>query len=278
MRNVRTIRFFPWLADIRLLTGLRLQAVVVAVLWSKPRLALEERRDFYSCLHGTVLSVDSSHAEVRDDGSSDKTPIQVVAAPAEVYKLGSSYHKCSRPSRNASIPDAQSKAPSHTHIMMSFAIAAVALAALSQVVQATPLSPVATSVKPFSEGVTVAARFPVHELGSVAAHSNVTVTLPSGGVHSDVAAAIFPATLLLCPSTNCLSCFAFDLSTLPENVCLMDNESSFYSVAINQPSNQGLPFLVVTGPVGCSAFAAIPNVNECFNINNPPYFDFAILT
>ncbi|RPD53656.1 hypothetical protein L227DRAFT_481056, partial [Lentinus tigrinus ALCF2SS1-6] len=123
----------------------------------------------------------------------------------------------------------------------------------------------------------IAAKFPVHELGSasVAAHSNSTLASASG-VHSDAADAIFPATLLLCPSFNCASCFSFDLSTLPIDQCLIDLSSSFESVAISQPSNEGLPFAVLVGPPGCASFAQIPLVNECFNVNGGPFTDFAI--
>ncbi|RPD64089.1 hypothetical protein L226DRAFT_533400 [Lentinus tigrinus ALCF2SS1-7] len=160
---------------------------------------------------------------------------------------------------------------------MYFAIAAVALVALSQLAQATPLSPVAVSVKPAGEAVNFAAKFPVHDLGSIAAQPNVTLA-SSSGVHTDVADATFPATLLLCPSVSCLSCFSFDLSTIPQNECLIDTSSTFSSVAISQPSNEGLPFEVLVGPTGCLSFAQIPAVNECFNVNNGPFTDFAILT
>lgn len=159
---------------------------------------------------------------------------------------------------------------------MYFVIAAVVLAGLSQVAQATPLSTVATRVEPVRQAVTTAAKFPVHDLGSVAAHPNVT--LPSGAVHSDVAGGA-GAILLLCPSVNCLSCFSFDLGTLTlTNECLIDQSSTFASAAISQPSNAGLPFEVLIGPAGCLSFAQIPAVNECFNVNPAPFADFAILT
>ncbi|KAI0718026.1 hypothetical protein C8T65DRAFT_639765 [Cerioporus squamosus] len=163
---------------------------------------------------------------------------------------------------------------------MYFAIAAVALAALSQVAQATPLSTVATKVEAFRQAVTIASKFPVHDLrvGSVAAQPNVT--LPSDSLRSDVAGGA-GAILLLCPATNCLSCFAFDLGSLPDaeaNECLIDESSTFVSAAISQASNAGLPFEVLVGPSGCLSFAQIPAVNQCFNLSPAPFADFAILT
>ena len=164
---------------------------------------------------------------------------------------------------------------------MFFTIAAAALVAFFQVAQATPLTSLTTTVKPVSNAVTIGAHFPVHELriGDSAIDSvQAKVTHPSAsGLHSDTADATFPATLLLCPSTNCASCFSFDLSTLPVDECLFDSSSSFESVAISQPSNEGLPFAVLVGPTGCASFAQIPTVNECFNINGGPFADFAVV-
>ena len=161
---------------------------------------------------------------------------------------------------------------------MFFTIAAAALVAFFQVAQATPLTSLTTTVKPVSNAVTIGAHFPVHELRIDSAVDTVQakVTHPSAsGLHRDTADSTFPATLLLCPSTNCASCFSFDLSTLPVDECL--STSAFFSVAISQPSNEGLPFGVLVGPPGCASFAQIPVVNECFNVNGGPFTDFAIL-
>lgn len=162
---------------------------------------------------------------------------------------------------------------------MFFAIAATALVAFIQIAHGTPLAPVSAAVKPDVAGVTTAALFPVHELSPAGARIPDTVgTSPASAfqaLHSDVAQQTFPATLLLCPSANCASCFGFDLSTLPVNVCL--TTSAFSSVAISQPSNEGLPFGVLVGPPGCLSFAQIPIVNQCFNVNGGPFTDFALV-
>ena len=165
-------------------------------------------------------------------------------------------------------------------LTMFFAIAAAALIAFSQVARATPLTSLTTTVKPVSNAVTIGAHLPVHELRIDSAVDTVQakVTHPSAsGLHSDAAGATFPATLLLCPTANCASCFAFDLSTLPVDQCLVDQSSSFTSMGIVQPSNEGLPFAVVVAPPGCPSLLQIPTVNQCFNINGGALSDFAII-
>ncbi|KAH9888992.1 hypothetical protein C8Q73DRAFT_655076 [Cubamyces lactineus] len=141
---------------------------------------------------------------------------------------------------------------------------AIALALFSQAAFASPLS---------TETTDIASKFPVVDLGSIQAHPNVT--LSQAGIHVDAAQQEFPATLLLCPTTSCISCFGFDLSTLPTNECLAAG-FNFESIAINQPSNEGLPFGVFVGPPGCLSFAQIPSVNTCYNANNGPFVDYAI--
>ena len=162
---------------------------------------------------------------------------------------------------------------------MFFAIGTIALVAFIQVAHGNPLSPIAASAKPDAAAVTTAASFPVHELA--AAGTGIPNTLRTSpavafpGLHSDAAQQTFPATLLLCPTASCASCFSFDLSTLPVNQCL--STSPFTSVAISQPSNEGLPFAVLVGPAGCLSFAQIPTVNTCFNVNGGPFSDFALV-
>ena len=94
------------------------------------------------------------------------------------------------------------------------------------------------------------------------------------------AAASSSATLLLCEQRACGSCLAFDLLSAPHDVCLapsVPRDFRFSSVAISQPSNEGLPFGVLVGPPGCASFAQIPTVNECFNVNGGPFTDFALI-
>ena len=161
---------------------------------------------------------------------------------------------------------------------MFFAIAA-AFVAFIQVAHGTPLAPVSAAAQPNLAGVTTAASFPTQELALPGvAHTSTAGTSPAvafPGIHSDAAQQTFPATLLLCPTANCASCFAFDLSTFPLDECFAT--SSFTSVAISQPSNEGLPFAVLVGPAGCLSFAQIPTVNTCFNVNGGPFSDFALV-
>ncbi|KAI0351931.1 hypothetical protein OH77DRAFT_844212 [Trametes cingulata] len=147
-------------------------------------------------------------------------------------------------------------------MLFSFAIAAIAF--FGQAVYASPLS---------AETTSVAASFPVLDITSAKAHPNIT--LGHGGIHADAAQAEFPATLLLCPTASCISCFGFDLSVVPTNECLAAG-LSYVSVAINQPSNEGLPFGVFIGPPGCASFLQIPAVNTCYNINGATFSDYAV--
>ncbi|KAH9926270.1 uncharacterized protein BXZ73DRAFT_90946 [Epithele typhae] len=165
--------------------------------------------------------------------------------------------------------------------MFSIALITVALVAAAC---ANPLPASEASVHPLASasGVTTAASFPLHDLASSLGPlpaSALVGTTPAPffakSPTADAAEATFPATLLLCPGVNCASCFGFDLSTLPVDVCL--TTSSFNSVAISQPSNEGLPFGVLVGPPGCASFAQIPTVNQCFNVNGGPFVDFAII-
>ena len=159
---------------------------------------------------------------------------------------------------------------------MYFAIVAVTVAALSQLAQTTPLSSDAARVKLAGAAIAPAAHFPVRDLDSAVAEPHITSPSESG-VRIEAVNATFPATLLLCSAANCLSgCFSFDLSTIPVNECLIDESSTFQSLAISQPSNAGLPFSVFVGPPGCFSFAQIPAVNTCFNANNGPFDDFFV--
>ncbi|KAI9063874.1 hypothetical protein FKP32DRAFT_1571143 [Trametes sanguinea] len=147
---------------------------------------------------------------------------------------------------------------------MRFTLFAVAAAVFGQTVLASPLTPETTDI---------AAKFPVVELSSAQAHPNIT--LSQGGIHIDAAQAEFPATLLLCTTTSCISCFGFDLSAVPTNECIASG-INYQSIAISQPSNEGLPFGVFGSPPGCTSFVQIPAVNTCYNVSPAPFADYAI--
>ena len=161
---------------------------------------------------------------------------------------------------------------------MYFVIAAVALAALAKVAGATPLSTdISTTTVKGTAAVESSANYPVKDLdGPLVAHPNTTFTLSSTGLHSLTSDAVFPATLQLCSQPGCSGCFNFDLSVLHRNQCIIDGSSLINSIFINQPSNEGLPFAVLVGPSGCSAFTQIPSVNTCFNAVNGPFADFEL--
>ncbi|KAH9888996.1 hypothetical protein C8Q73DRAFT_175524 [Cubamyces lactineus] len=155
---------------------------------------------------------------------------------------------------------------------MQYAFIALAIALFGQAVA----NPIVGS----EAEATVPASFPISDLTFGAIHTGTT--LSQGGIHTDSAQQEFPASILLCRATNCVSCTSFDLSTAPLNECLTPNPIfSFVSVAIVQSSNEGLPFETTVGTPGCSELLQIPTVNECFNINNggsEPFETFALLT
>ncbi|KAI0684479.1 hypothetical protein C8T65DRAFT_821218 [Cerioporus squamosus] len=156
---------------------------------------------------------------------------------------------------------------------MLFTLSTIALALLPAV-QATPVA-MGTTLHPIVQDVSAAAGVPIVglDLGSVAAHGNVTVS--KGGAHADSADAIYPAAIFFCTSYNCASCAGYDLSVQPHEVCLTPG-FNFVSMFISQPSNEGLPFAIYTGPSGCGAFAQVPVVNTCYNANNYIGWDFEL--
>ncbi|KAI0774793.1 hypothetical protein BD413DRAFT_305524 [Trametes elegans] len=134
--------------------------------------------------------------------------------------------------------------------------ATLAIAFFTQRAHAGPVSSVATDI---------GKSFPVLDISAVQAHANLTLASSRApGIHADAAQAEFPATLLLCPTESCISCFGVDLSAIPPNQCLV-TDFSFVSATINQPSNEGLPFGVFFSPPGCDEFVQMPEVNTCFN-------------
>ncbi|KAI0823346.1 hypothetical protein BC628DRAFT_527041 [Trametes gibbosa] len=143
---------------------------------------------------------------------------------------------------------------------MRSSFVALAFAIFGTAVRGSPVAP---------DLATIAASFPVVPLGdTVGTHSNTT--LPLGGVHADTTQATFPADFLFCSDFACgTSCEAFDLSTLPEDVCFNGPFGAIGSVAVVQPSNAGLPFAVVVGPPNCvGTLLLVPTVNTCFVVNS----------
>ena len=153
-------------------------------------------------------------------------------------------------------------------MISTFAIVIAAL--FAQAALASPLAD--TSLLPLSP-TTLRARDPLQ------------LALARGGTNASTAARAapaalaarqeFPAHLLLCTAANCETgtCGAvggIDLSEFPTDVCF-PAAPSFNSVAVVQPSGEGLPFAVLVGPPGCEEFADIPVVNECFNIEDGPW-------
>ncbi|KAI0666823.1 hypothetical protein C8Q78DRAFT_1057180 [Trametes maxima] len=147
----------------------------------------------------------------------------------------------------------------------AFITSVFAFAFLGQSASATPFSRIVPG-----EPTDIAASFPIVNIHSAVSKPNVT--LPYGAsrsrLHADVAIppGTFPATLLACSTENCISCIPFDMSTFPHNTCLAES-FNISSVAINQPSDQGLPFGVFVGS-GCTNFIQIPGVNQCFTTEN----------
>ncbi len=151
----------------------------------------------------------------------------------------------------------------------------IIIIALIGAFQATPVAPDAT-LTPTVDAVSAANGIPILELslGSVSAHANST-GVGKGGAHADAADAVYPATIFLCKESGCGSCTGYDLSIQPHQTCLAPG-FNFMSISINQPSNQGLPFGVYTGPIGCSTFAQVSQVNTCFNADNYIEWDFKL--
>ncbi|PIL25373.1 hypothetical protein GSI_13263 [Ganoderma sinense ZZ0214-1] len=166
---------------------------------------------------------------------------------------------------------------------MFVALAALVLAAVSQIAHASPTT---FHTSPTSLDVTIAAGFPIRTLdiirdGTTGTHDGTTGTHDgTTGTHDGTirgrSPAANPATLLLCPSTNCATCSGFNLSSFPVDECFLTNVEAL-SVAISQPGGGGLPFEVTVGTAGCATLAEIPAVNECFNINGGPFTNFALL-
>ncbi|KAI0372686.1 hypothetical protein BV20DRAFT_38990 [Pilatotrama ljubarskyi] len=112
------------------------------------------------------------------------------------------------------------------------------------------------------------AALPIADIHALTPKANAT--LSSAGhskIHADLfgeSPTDFPATLLVCPTDECISCFPLDMSTFPVSTCLAES-FNIKSVAISQPSDAGLSFGVFVGAPGCSGFIQIPTVNECFS-------------
>ncbi|KAI0774797.1 hypothetical protein BD413DRAFT_472701 [Trametes elegans] len=146
-------------------------------------------------------------------------------------------------------------------------IATFAVALFGQAALANPIAPETTSV---------GSLFPVSTLElSNAVHTNTTVPSTHGFPNALLARQEFPASLLLCPNSNCASCSVFNLASFVHNQCLSVG-FQFFSAAISQPSNQGLPFAVDVFNFGCTNGVQLPAVNTCFNVNGVVFQDFAL--
>ncbi|KAI0351932.1 hypothetical protein OH77DRAFT_1429258 [Trametes cingulata] len=125
----------------------------------------------------------------------------------------------------------------------------------------------------------IGAALPVVNIHSLTPKANATLSAAGHSkIHADLfgeAPTDFPATLLLCPTDLCISCFAIDLSTLPVSMCLAES-FNIKSVAISQPSDAGLSFGVFVGEPGCENFIQIPSVNGCFGDFGATISDIAI--
>ena len=173
--------------------------------------------------------------------------------------------------------------PTSPIVSMFVALAALVLAAISQVALTTPTT---SPTKPTKFDVTIAAGFPIGTLdiirnGTTGTHDGTTGTRDgTTGTHDGTirgrAPAANPATLLLCPTTGCATCSGFNLSTFAVDECFLTNVEAV-SVAISQPGGGGLPFAVAVGTPECATLAEIPAVNECFNINGGPFTNFALI-
>ncbi|KAI0372655.1 hypothetical protein BV20DRAFT_1111856 [Pilatotrama ljubarskyi] len=117
----------------------------------------------------------------------------------------------------------------------------------------------------------IAAALPVVDIHALTPKANATLSAAGPSrIHADVfgeSPTDFPATLMLCTTDLCISCFPLDMSTLPVGMCLSDS-FNIKSVAIVQPSDAGLSFGVFVGAPGCLRFIQIPMVNTCFSTDN----------
>ena len=145
----------------------------------------------------------------------------------------------------------------------------VALAALSR---AAPSA--SNAVQPKAKGVAV--NFPVRTLDVSAARAPSTSLTNAKASRAIIKRQEFPADLLVCAESNCGLCEEFSLSGLAEDECFFVDFSGI-SVAISQPSGQGLPFAVEIGEAGCPSLTQVPTVNECFNLNGFSFDSFALL-
>lgn len=157
---------------------------------------------------------------------------------------------------------------------MFFALTAVVAALFAQAALANPIAPAARPIGADRVDPSIATDFPVVDITSVAPKPNITVG--ANGVHTDVAQADFPASLLLFSGFSCSGTVdSINLASVPFDQCFFA-PILFNSAAVSQPSNSGLDFAVLVGPDGCASFAQLPAVNTCFNLNGGPFGDFAI--
>lgn len=116
--------------------------------------------------------------------------------------------------------------------------------------------------------MTAAGGFPVADLKSVPAHTNIT--LGQNGTHIATKQQLTNATLILCSSVDCIAalgeCQLFNLDDPSLRLGMCVSTLPFMSVMIDQFSGTGLPFAVLIGPPGCEELDKVAAVNQCFNL------------
>ncbi|KAI0774794.1 hypothetical protein BD413DRAFT_305541 [Trametes elegans] len=164
---------------------------------------------------------------------------------------------------------------------MRFTLSIIGSILFSLAIEAAPTSPV-------SRNITLGATFPHATFN--ATHSmriGITAgapptggsTLPhgsSGGGPHTPPANMWPATLLLCATTDCANCDGWDMASVPVNECFSAGYQ-YYSVAIDQPSNGGLSFGTYVEQSGCSGYLQVQAVNTCYTIEGGTFEDYILV-
>ncbi|TFK85241.1 hypothetical protein K466DRAFT_198572 [Polyporus arcularius HHB13444] len=163
-------------------------------------------------------------------------------------------------------------------MLSSFVILALGLVGAVQATPVASITPIIATPIVTGEDGSLDWRVPVVNQDLVSAGAQGNVTIGTGGVHADVANSQYPATIYFCEGGQCgigAECKGFDLSIQPHQSCLTPG-FEFYSIFIYQPSNEGLPYAIYTGPVGCSTYYQVPRVNTCYVTNGYTGWDFQL--
>ncbi|KAI0731039.1 hypothetical protein C8Q76DRAFT_347469 [Earliella scabrosa] len=130
---------------------------------------------------------------------------------------------------------------------------------VSHFVEAIPVSPSIMSI---------VNTFPVVDVTSAAVRAKFNNgTLNARGPVTGPIPGDFPAYLILFSDFSCTgTAFSIDMSTVPFDTCI--NAPIFFnSVAILQPTDDGLSFAPTVGVPGCAKFFWVSATNICFNVN-----------